>query len=39
MGFTPEKSSGNTSGEMPPKKDNSAVVKALGKTAVNGAKK
>jgi hypothetical protein len=39
MGFNPEKSSGNTSGETHPKKDNSALIKALGKSAVGGAKK
>jgi hypothetical protein len=39
VGFNPEKSVGNTGGEQPPKKDDTAVKKALGKIAVGGAKK
>lgn len=39
MGFNPEKGNANTSGEKAPKKDKTAVVKGLGKTAIKGSGK
>ena len=39
MGYNPEKSNANTSGETTPKKDNSALIKALGKAAIKGSGK
>jgi hypothetical protein len=39
MGFNPEKGNANTSGEKAPKKDNTAVIKALGATAIKGSGK
>jgi hypothetical protein len=40
MGYDPEKSNANTSGNLPPKKQvDPKLVQALGKAAVRGAKK
>lgn len=40
MGYNPEKTNANTSGnKLPPKQVDPKVAKALGKTALNGGKK
>jgi hypothetical protein len=38
VGYDPEKTNANTSGNQPPKKDDAKIAKALGKTALGGKK-